>query len=141
MLCDGWRFRTHDGKAHFFVVGLPERTVPPGSYMATTRRGKQFNSMVQRRRDPLTGIDRDAILMNASDAATEGLVDGDRIVLVGEHGRLAGTVSIAALAPGNVQVHWPEAQVLIDRERRSPEAGIPDYNAVVRVQREDAPQA
>ena len=135
MLCDGWKFNTEDGKAHFFVVGLPDRRVPEGSYLVTTRRGKQFNSMVQEKKDPLTGVGRDAVLMNESDARAEGLGDGDPVVLVNEHGHLAGRVSLAALAPGNLQVHWPEAQVLIDRTRRSPEAGIPDYNAVVRVRR------
>ena len=135
MLCEGWNFPTEDGKAHFFVVGLPTRSVPPGSYLVTTRRGKQFNSMVQKRKDPLTGWGRDAILMNEADAHEEGVEQGDPIVLVGEHGRLEGRVAIAKLAPGNLQVHWPEAQVLIDRTRRSPEAGIPDYNAVVRIER------
>jgi hypothetical protein len=28
-----------------------------------------------------------------------------------------------------LQVHWPEGQVLIDRHRRSLQAGIPDFNA------------
>lgn len=135
MLCDGWRFPTDDGKAHFFVVGLPPRVAPEGSYVVSTRRGKQFNSMVQHREDPLTGWGRDAILMNDSDARAEGLADGDAVALVGDHGRLEGRVAIARLAPGNLQVHWPEAQVLIDHSRRSPEAGIPDYNAVVRIER------
>jgi anaerobic selenocysteine-containing dehydrogenase len=103
--------------------------------MVTTRRGKQFNSMVQRDKDPLTGATRDAILMNATDAAAEQVGDGDAIVLVSEHGRLEGRVAIARVTPGNLQVHWPEAQVLIDRTRRSPEAGIPDYNAIVRIER------
>ena len=135
MLCDGWNFPTDDGKAHFFVVGLPPRAVPEGSYLVATRRGKQFNSMVQRDKDPLTGHRREAVFMNPSDAQLEGLVDGDRIALVGDHGRFEGAVATAAIAPGNLQVHWPEAQVLIDRNRRSPEAGIPDYNAVVTIER------
>ena len=135
MLCEGWNFHTDDGKAHFFVVGLPERRVPLGSFVVSTRRGKQFNSMVQRKKDPLTGLSREAVLMNATDARAENLADGEPVVLVNEHGRLPGRVSIAPVAPGNLQVHWPEAQVLIDRSRRSPEAGIPDYNAVVRVER------
>ena len=139
MLCDGWNFPTDDGKAHFFTVGVPERTVPPGSYVATTRRGKQFNSMIQKKRDPLTGWGRDSVLMNEADAREEGLTQGDAITLVSDHGRLEGRVAIAKLAPGNVQVHWPEAQVLIDRTRRSPEAGIPDYNAIVRIERMPAP--
>ena len=134
-LCENWRFETEDGKAHFFVVPLPERAVPDGSFLVTTRRGKQFNSMVQKKRDPLTGLGREAILMNADDARREGLNDGDDVLLVGEHGSLAGKVALAKLAPGNLQVHWPEAQVLIDRSVRSPEAGIPDYNAIVRIER------
>ncbi|MEA2498688.1 MAG: hypothetical protein QOH26_1093, partial [Actinomycetota bacterium] len=135
MLCDGWKFHTEDGKAHFSVVPLPPRAVPPGSYLVSTRRGKQFNSMVQKKKDPLTGLSREAVLMNAGDAAEEGLQGGDEVVLVSEHGSLTGRVSIATMAPGNLQVHWPEAQVLIDRTRRSPEAGIPDYNAVVRIEK------
>ncbi|HJR46038.1 MAG TPA: FdhF/YdeP family oxidoreductase [Actinomycetota bacterium] len=134
MLCEGWEFPTDDGRAHFFVVDVPQRAVPEGFYLLTTRRGKQFNSMIQRRKDPLTGHARDAILINALDARSEGLADGDEITLASEHGSLAGRVSIAAIAPGNLQAHWPEAQVLIDRERRSPEAGIPDYNAVVKIE-------
>jgi len=135
MLCDGWNFHTDDGKAHFFRVDVPQRRVPEGSYLVTTRRGKQFNSMVQKNKDPLTGWGRDAVLMNESDARAEELQEGDPVVLVNEHGNLPGRVCLAPLAPGNLQVHWPEAQVLIDRTRRSPEAGIPDYNAVVRIER------
>lgn len=135
MLCDGWRFPTEDGKAHFSVVRVPVRDAPDGSYVVATRRGKQFNSMVQKLRDPLTGLDRGAVLMNRADADAEGLVEGDAIELVNPYGRLRGHVALAPIAPGNLQVHWPEAQVLIDRTRRSPEAGIPDYNTVVRIER------
>ena len=134
MLCDGWRFNTDDGKARFFTVPLPVRAVPEGSYVVTTRRGKQFNSMVQKKTDPLTKRARDAVLISEVDAQSEGLLEGDEIVLVNDNGRLAGRVSIAKVTPGNLQVHWPEAQVLIDHSKRSPEAGIPDYNAVVRIE-------
>ena len=47
-LCDGWEFPTPDGRAHFAVVEPPERRVPEGHLMLSTRRGKQFNSMVFR---------------------------------------------------------------------------------------------
>ena len=39
------------------------------------------------------------------------------------------------LRAGNAQVHWPEGNVLLDRHARSPEAGVPDYNAWVTVER------
>lgn len=135
MLCEGWDFPTPDGKASFFSVGLPDRPAPEGRYRVTTRRGKQFNSMVQQAKDPLTKAVRDSIFMSTTDAAAEGLVDGDRVVLVSDHGRFEGRVRLERIAPGNLQVHWPESQGLIDRTRRSPEAGIPDYNADVRVEK------
>ena len=135
MLCEGWRFPTPDGKAAFSVVEVPDRSVPDGSYRVTTRRGKQFNSMIQQSKDPLTKAMRDSVLVSAEDAQREGLSDGDEIALVSDFGRMTGRVRIAPVARGNLQVHWPEAQVLIDRTRRSPEAGIPDYNAVVRIER------
>jgi hypothetical protein len=44
-------------------------------------------------------------------------------------------VLIAPVKPGNVEIDWPEGEVLIDSGRRSPQAGIPDYNAVVSLER------
>ncbi|HXG66750.1 MAG TPA: hypothetical protein VNO70_16735 [Blastocatellia bacterium] len=44
---------------------------------------------------------------------------------------------IASIAAGNVQVHWPEGNVLIERGVADPECGIPDYNATVEVVRAD----
>ena len=132
-LCADWKFGTPDGKAHFAVVGLPETDVPPGYFRVATRRGKQFNSMVQASRDPLTGALREAILVGAEDAAELGVRDGDPIVLKNEHGELQGRARVAPMRPGNLEVHWPEGNVLIDPGPRDPEAGTPDYNAVVRI--------
>lgn len=52
------------------------------------------------------------------------------MLLRSEHGELRCTVLSAAIAPGNLQVHWPEGNVLIG-DRRSPQADVPDYNARV----------
>ncbi len=49
-------------------------------------------------------------------------------------GELRGRALHAPLAPGNVQVHWPEGNALIDDTKRSPQARIPDYNARVTVE-------
>jgi len=134
-LCADWRFPTQDGKAHFSVVPLPVVEVPDGSFLCSTRRGKQFNSMVHERVDALTGAAREAVLMNVHDATALGLRDGDPVMLRSDVGAYEARVLCAPLQPGNVQVHWPEGSVLIDRHTRSPEAGIPDYNAVVRIER------
>ncbi len=54
-LCEGGNFPTPDGRAHFGVVAPHGVTVPDGRFVLSTRRGKQFNSMVWEDRDPLTG--------------------------------------------------------------------------------------
>ena len=134
-LCYGWKFPTPDGRAHFAVVRPPARERPDGSFVVATRRGKQFNSMVHENRDALNGAVREAVLMNPSDASRLALADGDEVVLRSSAGSMNGRVYLAAITPGNLQVHWPEGQVLIDHKRRAPRAQIPDYNAVVTVER------
>jgi molybdopterin-dependent oxidoreductase alpha subunit len=134
-LCWGWKFPTPDGKARFSVVEPPRVDLPDGTFLLATRRGKQFNSMVQGAVDPITGAVREAVLMSAEDARRLGLAHDDPVVLANELGELRGRVCVAPMRPGNLEVHWPEGEVLIDRRRRSPQAGIPDYNAVVRVEK------
>jgi molybdopterin-dependent oxidoreductase alpha subunit len=134
-LCAEWRFPTDDGLARFSTIQPPALNRPDGTFTVATRRGKQFNSMVHEARDPLTGAVRDAVLMNPADAERLGLADGDAVVLTSDSGTLDGRVRKAPVTPGNLQVHWPEGEVLIDRTRRSPQARMPDYNAVVRVER------
>jgi molybdopterin-dependent oxidoreductase alpha subunit len=134
MLCAGWRFPTEDGRAGFAAVAPPRVEEAEGRLRLSTRRGKQFNSMVHERRDALTGALRDAVLMAAADAARLGLRDGDPVMLRSTHGALRGNVLIAAVKPGNVQVHWPEGNTLLAPDRRSRESGIPDYNAWVDVE-------
>ncbi len=138
-LCAGWQFATPDGKARFSAVSPPPARRPDGAFLVATRRGKQFNSMVFEHKDALTGTVREAVLMNAVDASRLGLAGGDSVVLTSPSGRLAGRVHIAPVTPGNLQVHWPEGEVLIDRTVRSPIADIPDYNAVVTVTRTSDP--
>ncbi|MGB9112359.1 MAG: FdhF/YdeP family oxidoreductase [Acidimicrobiales bacterium] len=132
MLCAGWNFPTPDRKAHFNVVELPdEPTVPEGSFVVATRRGRQFNSMVQGERDPHTGAARDSVLMSRADAERLGIGDGEPVLLRSDVGEFAGHAFIAPMKTGMLEVHWPEGEVLIDRSRRAPKAGIPDYNAIV----------
>jgi molybdopterin-dependent oxidoreductase alpha subunit len=135
MLCAGWVFPTPDGRAHFAPV-VPRRVeVPEGMFLVATRRGKQFNSMVHERRDAITGAGRDAVFVSGEDAARLGLREGDPVVVRSATGELRGRAHLAPVQPGTLQVHWPEGNVLIDRRRRSPEAGIPDYNAVASLER------
>jgi molybdopterin-dependent oxidoreductase alpha subunit len=132
-LCFGWNFGTPDRKAHFSSLTPVDRTIPDGSFLLTTRRGKQFNSMVQERKDAITGAPREAILMSDVDIQKLGLNNGDRIILKNDLGEYQGRVFTARVKPGNLQVHWPEANHLLDRSKRSPIGGVPDYNALVQV--------
>ncbi len=73
--------------------------------------------------------------MNEEDAAALHLMKGDRIALVNELGRYEGRVFFAAIAPGNLQIHWPEGNVIIRRDRAERMSGVPDYNALVAVEK------
>jgi molybdopterin-dependent oxidoreductase alpha subunit len=134
ILCRDGAFPTADGRAHFAPVAPAVIDVPEGWFLVATRRGKQFNSMVQERRDSLTGADRDAIFMSTADIARLGLRDGDEVILHNDIGALHGHVFAAPVKPGSVQVHFPEGNALIDPRRHAPQSGIPDYYAVARVE-------
>jgi molybdopterin-dependent oxidoreductase alpha subunit len=139
-LCADWKFPTPDGKAHFRAVPLPSRqdarapeTSPP-RFIVSTRRGKQFNSLVYAEVDPLNGAPRDAVLMSREDAAELQLRQNDRVLLTNEIGRYEGRVFLAPIARRNLQIHWPEGNVLINRSLTDPAGGVPDYNASVTIQ-------
>ncbi|MFN2475520.1 MAG: molybdopterin dinucleotide binding domain-containing protein, partial [Chthoniobacterales bacterium] len=134
-LCEGGNFPTPDGKGHFRAVDLPGLRRASGSFYVSTRRGKQFNTLIYAEVDPLNGAPRDAVLMNAEDAAQLHLRSGDRIALVNDVGRFHGRAFLAPIAPGNLQVHWPEGNVIIQRGVLDRVGGVPDYNAIVRVER------
>ncbi len=51
-LCEGWIFPTSDGKAHAIPVAPRELELEPGEFLLSTRRGKQFNSMVWQAKRP-----------------------------------------------------------------------------------------
>ncbi|MGA8182793.1 MAG: FdhF/YdeP family oxidoreductase [Terriglobia bacterium] len=127
-------FATANGKGYFSAVELPQEGVPKGRFLLSTRRGKQFNSIVQDDADPLTGARREDVIMAAEDAARLALRTGDTVVLRNEYGRFRGRVKIDRIKPGSLQVHWPEGNVLIPSDRLD-ESGVPDYNAVVEVSR------
>ncbi|MDZ7309349.1 MAG: FdhF/YdeP family oxidoreductase, partial [candidate division KSB1 bacterium] len=107
-LCEGWHFPTASGRAHFAVLSPPPRPAGTNLFMVTTRRGKQFNSMVHAERDPLTGARRNDIFMNADDARRLGLREGDWAVLKNHLGEYRGRIKLAAIRSGNLEVHWPE---------------------------------
>ncbi len=134
-LCVDGNFPTADGQGHFRVVPVPEAAPALNSFSVSTRRGKQFNTLIYAEIDPFNGAARDAVLMNADDATALQLQNDERITLVSDVGRYEGRVHLAPIARGNLQVHWPEGNVIIPRGAVDTLGGVPDYNALVRVER------
>ena len=145
----GARLCERDGAPHFDLPGgraraavipldtslfdSPGAPLPSGRFRVSTRRGKQFNSMIWEYRDPLTGAARDDVLISAEDVARLGLREGQRVRLRSDAGEMDARVRTAPILAGNLQVHWPEGNALISRGRVDPRCGEPDYNAVVEV--------
>jgi predicted molibdopterin-dependent oxidoreductase YjgC len=149
LYADG-RFATADGKAHFAVV-VPRRSAAEkaesgeptatnsafsassavNAFRVSTRRGKQFNSMVQRDVDPLTGARRDDVLISAADLDRLKLQDGGAVELRSPNGAFRGRLKSAPITPGNLEVHWPEGNVLLSAATIDPDSMEPDYNALV----------
>ena len=131
----GGRFATPDGKAHFAPVSLGASTRAADAFAVSTRRGKQFNSMIQREIDPLTGASRDDIFMSADDMARLRLKTGAAVRLRSSSGTFDGKVKEAAIKPGNLEVHWPEGMPLLAGSAIDPDSMEPDYNATVHIER------
>lgn len=135
LLRDGVCEQLPEGKARFSVV-TPQNEIPgEGEFYLTTRRGKQFNSILYGNADPLTGSkSRDEIFLSPEDAARMGLREGDAVLLISSAGEYRGVCRMAPVKTGTVQAYWPELNPLITR-RVDPESDEPDYNAIVRISR------
>ena len=135
-LCANGQFPTIDGRGHFRVVSLPKRHRSDlGRFTVSTRRGKQFNTLIYAEVDPLNGAARDAVLMSPADAAGNDLRQGDGVSLVNDIGRYYGRVFLALIARGNLQIHWPEGNVILRHGVVDTMGGVPDYNAEVTLER------
>jgi predicted molibdopterin-dependent oxidoreductase YjgC len=132
-------FATPDGKAHFAAVRLGRVAclddAGQTSFIVSTRRGKQFNSMIQRPVDPLTGAARDAVLISPQDLKRLGATEGDTVRLRSASGTYMGRLKAASIHPGNLEVHWPEGNVLLSGTAIDPDSMEPDYNALVTLER------
>lgn len=134
-LCANGEFPLTDARAVFSLLDTRPPAIPEGSFLLSTRRGKQFNSMVFAERDPLTGAARDAVYIDRRDAVSLSIAQGDRLILRSATGFMKGTAHLVDLPRHSVQVHWPEGNVLIDAGLNQDASRIPDYNAIVTIEK------
>lgn len=134
-LCEGGICPTPDGKGNLITVELPELRKPEGHFYVTTRRGKQFNSMIYGEKDPFNDADRYDVLMNEKDGKAHGITEGEAIVVYNKYGTFHGRAKFVAIKSGNIEVHWPEGNPLIPKGVYEQFAGIPEYHAAVIIEK------
>ena len=132
-LCADGNFPLPDSRAQFTNLDIAPPVLPDGAFFLSTRRGKQFNSMIFNEVDPLTGATRDAVYIDHRDADALNVAEGELVLLRSDIGSMKARVKIVALASRSVQVHWPEGNVLINAGLNEDASRIPDYNAVVTI--------
>jgi molybdopterin-dependent oxidoreductase alpha subunit len=136
-LCEDGECPTGNGRAQLLPIQLPELRKPEGHFHVTTRRGKQFNSMIYNNVDPFNNADRYDVLISEEDARALEIRQEEAIVIYNRHGVFTGRARLAPIKPGNIEVHWPEGNVLMPAGVYEPLAGIPEYNTAAIVERAD----
>ncbi|RNB69401.1 formate dehydrogenase [Brevibacillus invocatus] len=137
-LCEDGVCPTADGRANLLAIEVPDLTKPEGHFYVTTRRGKQFNSMVYSSTDPFNNADRYDVLIHPDDAKELRIAEGENVVVYNRHGTFQGRAKYEATKRGNIQVYWPEGNVLIPKGVYEMYAGIPEYNTAVKVEKADS---
>ena len=134
-LCEDGVCPTPDGRGRLLPIELPELRKPEGHFAVTTRRGKQFNSMIYSDIDPFNEAERYDVLIHKEDAKALSLSEGEAIVVYNAYGNMHGRAKQADVKQGNIEVHWPEGNSLIPKGVYEPFAGIPEYNTAVIVEK------
>ena len=133
-LCEGGRFPTPDGKAHFAVVAPQRVDVPEGRFVLSTRRGKQFNiDGVGRARSAHRRGPRRAVRLRRRRGRARRRARAIRCWCAARTASCGRACTSRRSGPGNVQAFFPEANPLLSPTVREPLSGVPDYNAVVEV--------
>ncbi|UCZ53182.1 FdhF/YdeP family oxidoreductase [Bacillus shivajii] len=136
-LCEDGICPTEDGKGNLITVDIPNLNKKPGDFYITTRRGKQFNSMVYGETDPFNQSERYDVLINEEDAKELSIQEGEGIVVYNQFGVFQGRAKFVSMARGNLGVHFPEGNFLLPKGRYEKFAGMPDYNIAVKVEKAD----
>ncbi|SDZ22941.1 oxidoreductase alpha (molybdopterin) subunit [Evansella caseinilytica] len=134
-LCENGKCPTSDERGRLLPIQLPELRKKEGHFYVTTRRGKQFNSMIYGRVDPNNHADRSDILIHEADARELDIRQGEAIVVYNRGGVFYGRARFADTRRGNIQVYWPEGNVLMPKGVFEKYSQIPEYNTAVIIEK------
>src|SRR5690625_1303836 len=135
-LCEDGICPTPDGKGNLIPVEIPELRKPEGHVYVTTRRGNQFNSMIYDEKDSFNAADRYDVMMSEIDAQKHDIKEGDAIVVYNKYGTFNGRAKFVPIREGNIELFWPEGNVLIPAESNYKDhAGIPEYNVAAIIEK------
>ncbi len=111
------RFATPDGRARLHPTPLPDFAPAAGEFRLMTLRSEgQFNTVVYEEEDLYRGNRRrDVVMMAAEDAARLGVVEGERVLVETDAGRLEAAVALVDIRPGSLAMYYPEANALVPR--------------------------
>jgi molybdopterin-dependent oxidoreductase alpha subunit len=110
------KFATHDNKAIFKTITIPEQPVMNGQFkMSSIRSDGQFNTIVYEDEDTFRGINqRWVVMMNQDDMLNLKLKENDKVNLYNETDIMKKVkVQCFDIAKGNVAIFFPEGNVLI----------------------------
>ncbi|TGN39341.1 FdhF/YdeP family oxidoreductase [Marinobacter confluentis] len=126
-------FKTASGRAHFITHqtrGADQKADFPFKLM-TVRSEGQFNSIIYEESDSYRSVEqRSTVLMSAGDMTALSLKEGDRVSLKSESGAMHNlAVKTFDLPPGNLMTYYPEANVLVGRDR-DPRSKTPAFKSI-----------
>jgi len=93
--------------------------------------------MIYSDQDPCNNADRYDVLIHPQDARELRIAEGEGIVVYNKYGTFQGRARFAETKRGNVQVYWPEGNVLIPKGVYETYAGIPEFNTAVKIEKAD----
>lgn len=127
-------FHTPDGYARFMTHPTPAQTPPAQAFpytLMTVRSEGQFNSIIYENNDSYRQTDdRWSVLLSPAMIRRLGIDEADRVTVRSAHGIMQGLkVFPFDLPDGDVMAYYPEANVLVGRER-DPRSQTPAFKSV-----------
>lgn len=127
---DAPHFATASGKAQFFAIPLPQqdRNI---LRMMTVRSEGQYNSIIYDEYDRYRGQDRrDIIMLSSEDIQKMSLRIDQKVTIRNNTGEIHNyLVREADVKPGNAVMYYPEANVLVPRDR-DPDSHTPAFKNI-----------